>query len=244
MEIEEIAQILNVATTNKYKFLQNNLNEDTRIFDLFDDKTQDIIINILEKCNAEDFKEINPKADFDFTDIPIPYQQLEKVKSDKKKSTLSPEIQAKLKDLHTQINKEGTNIEYPFLIGGAKEEKDTYSHIKSFEVKSEENATQSCSYDWKFIEETIAKTNDIPKHYALLHTHPKAIGQEHNTLFNKYPEVLAELGVKPEGLNLSLSDILTNMFLDKLIKDNGKNIEAESLVLMHDGSLISFSTNN
>ena len=78
---------------------------------------------------------------------------------------------------------------------------------------------------------------------SIFHTHPKPI--KHNTLYNKYKEILEKFGVKPDGLNLSLSDIYANQYLDMLCKKYNKNdILPQSTILMHDGTLISFSTKN
>ena len=77
-----------------------------------------------------------------------------------------------------------------------------------------------------------------------MHTHPAPLGKEYNTLFNKYKDKLSQLGIKPDGLNLSLADVNIQLVVDNAIKKMGKNVSLESVVLMHDGSLVSFSTNN
>ena len=220
MNINEIKQILSHNPTNKY------------IVSQLDDNTFGMIADILSNVEAKDFKEINPEGQFDFTDIPIPHEMLEK-KENSKPIKRSQEIEEEIKKLHDQINKEGTNLEYPYVFDGKE------NQISNIE-KMPAGASQACNYDWNYINNLIKNQDNT--NITLFHTHPKPSGQEHNTLYSKYPEKLSALGVKPQGLNLSVADIYAQMYVDKLIKDNGKNITAQSTVLMHDGSLVSFST--
>ena len=46
------------------------------------------------------------------------------------------------------------------------------------------------------------------------------------------------------GLNISLADVYANMYLDNMISKSGKQINSESVILMHDSSLVYFTTAN
>lgn len=64
MFFEEIAKIINANPTNKF------------IYEHLDERNIDIILEMLEKLDANEFKEINPQASFTFDDLPIPYEKL------------------------------------------------------------------------------------------------------------------------------------------------------------------------
>ena len=52
------------------------------------------------------------------------------------------------------------------------------------------------------------------------------------------------MGVKPDGLNLSMADLIVNMKMDEMIDKSGHDMTAQSYVLMHDGQFVGFSTKN
>ena len=201
-----------------------------------DEQSLQTIIGILEKLNANDFKEINPNATFDYTDIPIPYNQLQK--SNDSEPAFSKGIQKDFIKLLKKINTKGTNIEYPFIMQTEKNMNE-YSKLKPFETGS----SQTCQYDWAYIEDIIKNSNKKLK-LSLVHTHPNPLDNQFTTLFNKYKKELSELGVKPNGLNISLADVYATQYLQMLAEKYGKDISTESVILMYDGTLISFTTNN
>lgn len=201
-----------------------------------DDKTLDLCMEMLLKLDANDFREINPNAEFDFSCLPIPYNLLDNANQEKG-TIVSPQVKHELIQLLGAINREGTNLEYSFLLTGSKGN-NIYSSFEPMNV----GLSQTVAYDWKRIEEYI-KQCDKNTILSIFHTHPKPIGQQHNTLYNKHKDILEKFGVKPDGLNLSLSDIYANQYLDMLCKKYGReDIIPESTVLMHDGTLVSFST--
>ncbi len=222
MTIEEVVKIAQATKTNK--FIMKHLDEDT-IF---------MIVRIMESLDANDFKEINPDAEFEFNDIPIPYKKLSK--QTETQLSFSKDLQDYLKEVLKDINKEGTNKEYPYMVR-SDENSDEYSKLKSF-IRG---TSQTCKYDWAFIEEYI-KGADKKINISLLHTHPNPLDEQHKTLYNKYAETLSKFGVEPNGLNISLADVYAEQYLEMLIAKYGKEITANSTILMHDGSLISFST--
>lgn len=222
MTVDEIKQIFAHNPTNKY------------IVARLDDNALGIIADILSNVDSNDFKEINPNGQFDLTDIPIPYELLDQ-KENAKPQQRSEEIDNEINTLLEDINKEGSNFEYPYAFNG---QNGSISNIE----KMPAGERQACQYDWSYINDFI-KNNDNAE-LNLFHTHPKPIGQEHNTLFNKYPDQLSALGVKPQGLNISVSDLYAQMYLEGLVKQSGKNISTQSTILMHDGALVSFSTQN
>ena len=224
MTNEEIFKIITANPTNK--FIIQHLNKDTI----------DLVLEIMSKLDAGDFKEARPDAEFDFSDIPIPYEKIGKESTSQ--TGFSADVQGKFSQLLAKINQEGTNIEYPFVIK-TDENSNEYSKMKEFATGS----SQTCNYDWKWIEDYI-KNADGKMSFSLLHTHPNPLNRQHNTLFNKYSKELSEIGVKPNGLNISIADVYAEQYLEMLIKKYGKEISAGSTILMHDGSLISFCTKN
>ena len=172
---------------------------------------------MLLKLDANEFKEINPRAEFDFSCLPIPYASLKRINNNEK-TTYSQTIKHKLGELLNAINKEGTNLEYSYLFTGKGSNKNNnYNNYEPMKV----GLSQSVQYDWKRIEECIKQSNKGST-LSIFHTHPKSIKQQHNTLYNKHKEILEKFGVKPDGLNLSLSDIYANQYLDMLCKKFGK----------------------
>lgn len=227
MTEEQMLNICSANLTNRY------------ICEHLDDKTMDMCMDMLLKLDANDFKEINPNAEFDFSWLPIPYDKINKG-SQAKRTTYSPKVKQEFEKLLKLINEEGTNKEYSYMLVGLKEDCETYTDFSPMLIGS----NQAVDYDWKKIEVFLkGDLQDI--NFSIFHTHPKAIGEEHKTLYNKYKMIFKEFGVKPDGLNLSLSDIYANQYLDMLCqKCERGNLTCESTVLMHDGTLISFSTKN
>lgn len=227
MTEEQMLNICSANPTNKY------------ICKHLDDKTMDLCMDMLLKLDANDFKEINLDAEFDFTWLPIPYDKINK-DSQARQTAYSPKVEQEFEKLLNLINKKGTNKEYSYILSGLKKNKKIYTKFSPMCV----GTNQAVDYDWKKIEKDLQNnSNDI--NYSIFHTHPKAIGEEHKTLYNKHKEIFEQFGVKPDGLNLSLSDIYANQYLDMLCQKCGRdNITCESTVLMHDGTLISFSTKN
>lgn len=224
MTIEEVVKIAQATKTNK--FIMKHLDEDTIL----------MIVQIMEGLDANDFKEINPDAEFEFNDIPIPYKKLSK--QTETQLSFSEDLQEYLKQVLKDINKEGTNREYPYIVR-SDENSDEYSKLKPFET----GTSQTCKYDWGFIEEYI-KGSDKKINISLLHTHPNPLDEQHKTLYNKYAETLSKFGVEPNGLNISLADVYAEQYLEMLIEKHGSNMSASSTILMHDGTLISFNTKN
>ena len=222
MTFDEVVKILYNNPTNIY------------ICQHLDDKTLDYVMQVLEKLPANDFKELNQNAKFDLLDLPIPYQNLQK--SELKSCTFSPEINKQFSNLMDLINKENTNIEYPFLFAGYENE---YTGFEQFP----NGKKQECVYDWTYIENVIKQSNG-KINLSLFHTHPNPLNEQHETLFNKYPDELSKLGVKPNGLNISLADVYAEQYLENLVQKYQKDISCESSILMHDGTLICFSSQN
>lgn len=224
MTEEQMLNICSANPTNRY------------ICQHLDDKVMDMCMDMLLKLDANDFKEINPDAEFDLTCLPIPYDKINK-DSQARQTTYSPRVKQEFEKLLNLINKEGTNKEYSYILAGLKEDKENYTDFSPMLI----GTNQAVDYDWKrikiFLKEDLKDIN-----FSIFHTHPKAIREEHKTLYNEHKEIFEEFGVKPDGLNLSLSDIYANQYLDMLCKKYGKDITPESTVLMHDGTLISFST--
>lgn len=225
MTQEEIQQIFNFDETHKF------------IFNHLDDNTLGIVAEILSVVDSQDFREFNPNAQFDLTDVPIPYQQLSR-NAENNGLAMTEDVKAEVDKLLLDINKAGTNKEYPYVFCGFADDKEGYCAMR----KMASGDGQTCQYDWQWIEKFV-KENEC-MNIALFHTHPKPIDIQQNTLFNKYPEQLSELGVKSEGLNLSLSDLYAQMYLDNLIARNNPSLTSQSIVLMHTGNLVAFSTQN
>lgn len=225
MTEEQIFAICSANPTNRY------------ICRHLDEKTLGLCLDMLLQLNADDFKEINANAEFDFSCLPIPCANLESAKQ--QHPNFSHEVKQELDKLLKAINTEGTNLEYSYLLTGSCEN-NSYTNFEPMKV----GLSQTVEYDWQKIEEYIKQCDKDDK-LSIFHTHPKPIKQQHNTLYNQNREKLEKFGVKPDGLNLSLSDIYANQYLDMLCKKFGKeDITPESTVLMHDGTLISFSTKN
>lgn len=222
METEHIIRMIKYNSTHDY------------IFSRLDTNLRNYILEMLKRLDAADFKEIYDNGTFEFSDLPIPYDVLNSKTN--KNISFSNEIRAEFSGLLQKINKEGTNLEYPYVLVGKNGE---FSTINAMQA----GGKQSCGYDWQKITELVNNLEDGSL-VAIFHTHPKAIGEEHKTLFNKQTKVLEELGVKPNGLNLSLADIYACQYLDGIVKKTGKNISVQSVVLMHDGTLVAFSTQN
>lgn len=204
-------------------------------------------MSTLSLLNAEDFKEINPSAPFEYDDLPLPVGNLPTVNSGtSQENKYSRTIKKQLFKTLAEINntradqKTPTNHEHPGVLIGKKGEAATYSELKS----CGKGQKQTCNYDWDEIEKIIKQTTE-PTHLALFHAHPKPTeGTTHNTLFNKYPDTLKSLGVRENGLNLSLADVATLQYLNHLVSNSNKQqlITTESIVLMHNGELIGFNT--
>ncbi len=227
MTEEQMFKICSATPTNRY------------ICQHLDEKTLDLCIEMLLKLDADDFKEIDSNAEFDFSCLPIPYSNLESAQQDRQQPTFSTEVKRELDKLLNAININETNLEYSYLLTGSSKN-NIYTNFKPMKV----GMSQSVEYDWQRIEDFL-KQCDKDFILSIFHTHPKPINQQHNTLYNKHKETLEKFGVKPSGLNLSLSDIYANQYLDMLCKKFGRDeITPESTVLMHDGTLISFSTKN
>ena len=222
MTIEECTKIAYANPTNSY------------ITEHLDDNTLGLVISILEKLDASNFKELNPNAPFDYTDIPIPYQQLQK--SQQQTTNFSSTLRKCFDDCLKAINQEQTNVEYTSILK-SNENSNKYCKIKPFQKGS----TQACSFDWNEIE-NIIKNSDTSFKLSLLHTHPNPLKDEFNTLYNSNKKVLSELGVKPNGLNVSLADVYSLQYLQMLTEKHNKKIETESTILFYDGTLISFSS--
>lgn len=224
MQLEDIFQIANANPTNKY------------ITQHLDENILGYIIEVLEKLNKDDFKELNENGAFEFGDIPIPYRQL--VKTSNEQTTFSQDLKECFYKYLSHINTKGENIEYPLIMWSDKNSKE-YSNIKEFKV----GTSQTCQYDWDWIEESIKNADDKIK-ISLFHTHPNPLDKQQHTLYNEYTEQLSSLGVLPNGLNISLADIYASQYLQMLAEKYAKDIETESTILMFDGTLISFSTKN
>ena len=224
MTDEQVSLICNANPTNRY------------ICKRLDEKTLNLCKAMLSKLDANEFKEINPDAKFDITWLPIPIESI-KNGENLKDAKYSDEVNKEFQTLLKAINHKGTNFEYSYVLIGMQTEEEKYSDAYIMY----KGGTQAVNYDWKRIEEFLKK--DLRNvNFSIFHTHPKAIGAEHKTLYNEHKEIFEEFGVKPDGLNLSLSDIYANQYLDMLCEKYGKDYNIESTVLMHDGTLISFST--
>lgn len=77
-----------------------------------DNNTLGIVAEILSVVDSQDFREFNPNAQFDLTDIPIPYQQLSK-NSENNRLAMTDNVTEEMENLLIDINKVGTNREYP-----------------------------------------------------------------------------------------------------------------------------------
>lgn len=238
MTQEEIKELFHYDDTHKY------------IYDHLDDNTLGIVIEILSVLDKQDFKEFNPNAKFDWRDIPIPHSQLTSGQS-QNGLEMTEEVSLEMQKLLVDINEKGTNKEYPYMFCGFTDDSAGYCAMRKMPVGDD----TSCNYEWKWIEDLIKEQKEpihlgektlynVDMKIALFHTHPNPLGEKQPTLFNKYPKELEALGVKPNGLNLSLSDLYAQMYLEMLINKHNSNITAESLVLMHTGDLIAFSTQN
>lgn len=222
MTIDEMAEVIKANKTNEY------------IFKHLDDNGMDILIKVMELLDKNDFKEVNPNGRFTFMDIPMPYEQLNRRQFHKKRE-YSPEVMTEMRELLNLINHPEKSREYPYVFSGSYDETVAYSGMKKMQAGN----SRSCSYDWAWIEEHIKKTQDTA--LAIFHTHPNIEGKNLTTIYNAYPK-LAEVGVKPNGRNISIADLYANMYADMLVKKYNKNIKIESHILMHSGELVTFST--
>jgi len=232
MTIEEIKKIFTCNQTNQQ--LASVLNDDAL------GAVADVLLNV----PASDFVELNPDATkkglFSLSDVPVPVDLLDKERVNEG-ATFSPEINVKMNQFLNDINEVGTNVEYPCALYG---ENNNYGNLHKMykEQDIEKLAKQSVVYDAGWVSNFVSKNDNC--NLALMHTHPASLGKDHNTLFNKYKEQLSQLGVKPDGLNISLQDVYTQKVVEDQIKSLGKNISLESVILMHDGTLVSFNTKN
>ena len=99
---------------------------------------------MLLKLDADDFKEINPSAKFDFSCLPIPYTNLESAQLSGQQPKFSNEVKQELNRLLNAINTEGTNLEYSYLLTGSSGN-NTYTNFEPMIVGS----SQAVKYDWK-----------------------------------------------------------------------------------------------
>lgn len=197
---------------------------------------QSLVCEILTELPADEFKELNPLAAFDITDVPIPYSRL--ICSNKSALKLTSELESKMSELLQDINTAEKNLEYPFAFIGLDGDEVDYFAEKPMDV----GTGQACTYDWQWIEQFVANPNNAGTKLAIFHTHPNSLGASHNTLYNKYPQILNKVGVMPDGLNISLSDVYVMQYLDMLIEKHNAKITPEALILMHNGELVSFSS--
>lgn len=231
MTIEEIAKIIQANSTNKF------------IFNHLDENVQNIIIDLLTEVDANDFKELNDEGNFEFSSLPIPFGKLTLKPVDEQNPTYSYNLLDKIQGLLSKINCKNENYEYPSLfyrIGNYDEKYNTSINMSNNLQKT------YCSYDWATIKqllETVKADDKDNFTIALFHTHPNLFGEKYGTLFEKYEEQFSKLGVKPNGLNISLADIYANMYLDNMLRELGLPEVAESIILMHDGRVVSFTTN-
>jgi len=224
MDFDDIISVVNANPTNK--FITQHLGNDT----------MELVIEIMEKLDAKDFKEICESGEFQFDDLPIPYSRL--LKNNSADVGYSKELAGEFVELLEKINSEGTNIEYPFVISSSKD-CDEYCNIKKFA----NGGSQTCTFDWQWIDEFIKNCDDKIR-FSLVHTHPNPLGVKQKTLYNKYTEELGECGVLPNGLNISLADVYGCQYLQMLVDKYGKDIDVESTILMFDGTLVSFGVKN
>ena len=222
MTDEEIIKLITANNKNKY------------IFKHLEGECSDVVIEMLENLDSSNFKELDKEGSFEFDDIPIPYERLPKKSG--AKAEFSSDMAKEMAELLQKINQEGTNIEYPFIMR-TEEGSNAYSVLKPFKS----GGSQTCEFDWAWIEDYIKNSNKKIK-LSLLHTHPNPLGKQHKTLYNENQEKLTRLGVQSDGLNISLADVYAVQYLQMLAEKYGKDIETESTLLMHDGTLISFSS--
>lgn len=225
MTQEEIEKIFHYDKTHEF------------IYEHLDDNTLSVVKQILSVCNAQDFKEFSKEAKFDLTDVPIPISIIPNADVFHE-PRMTKEVSEKLQKLLDTINAENTNKEYPIFLAGFSDDIEGYSATREMSIGNE----TSCQYDWKWIKNFVKQNGDMD--VSIFHTHPNPLGIKQETLYNKYPNELAQFGVKPNGLNLSLSDIYAQMYLELIIEKSNPTISSESLVLMYDGNLIAFSTQN
>lgn len=84
MTEQQAFSICSANATNKY------------ICQHLDEKTLDLCIEMLLKLDANEFKEINPRAEFDFSCLPIPYASLKRINNNERnleKKKLYPSLQ-------------------------------------------------------------------------------------------------------------------------------------------------------
>lgn len=206
-----------------------------------DDKSRENCLSMLMQLDANEFKEFNENAKFSFLDLPVPISQLDAASSTT--ATFTPDIQEDMNKLLKLINQDGTNLEYPFVLSGDGESDEKYNRFEYIPEggSTSELQTQSVSWDNEKLNEKLREVENGGS-FSLFHTHPKPIGQQHKTLYNEHRELFDKFGVKPDGLNLSLADVAGVATIDRYFRQVGKDVVPESTILMHDGSLVSFST--
>lgn len=202
------------------------------------------VAQVLILMDANSFKEINQDARFDFTDVPVPTSCLQKsnnftedVVTDD--PAFSKDVKKEIHNLLKNCNTKGQNREFGMAMIG---DISGYFGI----TKCETSATlQSVEFDNKKIEELLQANNFEGSKFSLFHTHPNEFGELRPTLYNAQTEdvknKLQELGVKPKGLNVSVSDINGLSSLDAQVKQLWPNVKIESTILMHDGNMITLS---
>lgn len=219
MEEKDIVKIIKANASNQF------------VFDGLGDAMFDVL-ELLEVLPAEDFKEVNPDGKFSFDDLPIRLD-LNKDRFITDGIEYSLEIKDEIEKLYQLINSEGTNIEYPYLFVGK-------DGVANKIIKFSDGEKQVCSFDWARIEEEIKAASD-GDNIVLFHTHPKPIGEEFDTLYSRHKELLGSLGVRADGLNLSVSDLFLLEYAEKVAKENNKNLNIQGLVLMHNGEVVSYN---
>lgn len=225
-------QILEICMAN-----QNNI----LAYYALDDKSRENCLSMLMALDANEFKEFNKDAEFEFLDLPVPISQLDAANASV--ATFTQDIQDDMNKLLKRINEKGTNLEYPFVLSGDGESDEKYNRFEYIPQGgvAGELQTQSVSWDNEKLNEKLREVESGGS-FSLFHTHPKPIGQQHKTLYNEHRELFDEFGVKPDGLNLSLADVAGVAAIDRYFIQVGKDVVPESTILMHDGSLVSFST--
>lgn len=234
---EQAIEIMLGNDTNA--FITNFLSK-TKIADNY--TLANYVIDVLEKLPAEDFQELNENGKFSFLDIPIPIDKIPSQNSEIK-TTFSKEILDECSSLLNLINKENTNVEYPYGLFGKDGQLSGFE--KMYDEKDiEKLGKQSVQFDNEWINNFINNQNNNNTNLALMHTHPSSLGKDHDTLFNKHRDIMKQFGVEDDGLNISLADINQQIFMNNAIQTREKNISFETVVLMHDGRLVSFNSEN
>lgn len=219
MENQDVFSVIKANETNKLIF--NGLGKEKQLDTL----------EMLSVLPSNAFKELNAGGEFTFDDLPVPLVEDKSTFVDDG-VTYSEEIKKEIASLLSMINDPATALEYPYLFYGTGKDA---SKIEQFKT----GGTQTCSYDWDKITEVVRSLND-GDNICLFHTHPKPFGSKHKTLASTYPDELKEFGVKQDGLNLSVSDLYLIEHLEKIAKENGKELNISGMVLMHTGEVVSY----